>query len=443
MSWPGDGRPGGQVPVHEPGGPAPVSGQSDQSPSSLTIRALHAGDDLDAELDLRHRAFGPINDGDRDLMLAELRAWIADSRLYGVWDGANLVGAAMFHDLRQWWHGRTLPMAGVGGVKVAPEARGRGVGKALMTALLGVLAERSYPLAVLYPATAHIYRSLGWEFAGGNYRAVVPGRSLVSLLPPDPALGAAPADSGPAEPSALRRAGPADADEVISVLGAVYAGGRDCGPCTFDAASMRHWLADPEIFGYLAADGFLAYGWRGSDHEIMVHVLQAGSARTARALWGIVASHATVTETVHACLGPDDPISWLTREPDVRLRQRHTWMLRVLDAKAAIAGRGFPAVAQIRVPLRLTDPQLPANAGLHTLTVTGGQGYLFPAETGRPSGSESVPPVTLGPRGFAALFAGVPLVTLRRAGLALGGDSAADAALDCAFAARPYLLDYF
>ncbi len=47
------------------------------------------------------------------------------------------MAAAAFHDMRQWWHGRALPMAGVGGVKVAPEQRGRGVGRALMTELLG------------------------------------------------------------------------------------------------------------------------------------------------------------------------------------------------------------------------------------------------------------------------------------------------------------------
>jgi hypothetical protein len=49
----------------------------------------------------------------------------------------------------------------------------------------------------------------------------------------------------------------------------------------------------------------------------------------------------------------------------------------------------------------------------------------------------------LGPRGFAAMFAGVPMATLRLAGLAAGGDQGTDEALDTAFAGRPYLLDYF
>src|SRR5215470_11652668 len=146
-----------------------------RSGRALTIRPLRPDDDLDAELDLRHRAFGPMN-RDHDVWLAELRALIGAEAAIGAWDGEALVGSARLHDMRQWWGGLALPMAGVGGVKVAPEVRGRGVGKALMTELLAIMSQRGYPLSVLYPATARLYRSLGWEFAGGSYQATVPGR---------------------------------------------------------------------------------------------------------------------------------------------------------------------------------------------------------------------------------------------------------------------------
>ncbi len=421
------------------------------SQPELTIRLMRADDDVDAELDLRHRSFGPMDEADREFWAAEVRGCIEGGRQFGVWDDGRLVGAARYYDMRQFWHGRAVPMAGVGGVKVAPEARGRGVGRALMIALLDAMAERGYALSALYPATAHLYRSLGWEMAGGHYRAEVPGRSLGSLLPPDPRI---PAAAGPGQapagmpggepPPAVRRAGPQDAEEVIAVLTAVHAGARDCGPATLDPGSVRRWLAGPHLFSYLAPDGFLGYGWHGgSDHEIMVHVLAAGSAPTARALWGIVASHASVTHTVHAVVGPDDPVGWLTREPDVRLRLHKRWMLRVLDPAAAISGRGFLAAADARVVLRLADDQRPAGAGLHTLTVRDGQGSLLPGLTERSAGSPAADPVRLGARGFAALYAGVPMATLRVAGLASGGDRATDEALDSLFASHPHLLDYF
>jgi GNAT superfamily N-acetyltransferase len=402
---------------------------------------MRADDDLDAELDLRHRSFGPMNGADREYWREEMLGCIADGRQFGAWDHGRLVGAARYHDMRQYWHGRPVPMAGVGGVKVAPEVRGRGVGRAMMRTLLGAMADRGYPLSALYPATAQIYRSLGWEMAGGHYRAEIPGRSLLALLPPDPEVQAPPPGPAPAAP-AVRRAGPDDADAVIAVLDTIHAAARDCGPATRDPASVRRWLSDPGLFCYLAPDGFLGYGWHGGgDKEIMIRVLAAGSPQTARALWGIVASHASVTRVVHAILGPSDPVSWLTREPDVSLRRHWHWMLRVLDPAAAVSGRGFPPTAHASVPLQLADPDLPGNAGLYTFMVQDGAGSLMRGMPGRTDASRAEP-VVLGPRGFAALYAGAPMATLRAAGLAVGG-TVHDGPLDASFSAHPFMPDYF
>jgi predicted acetyltransferase len=396
------------------------------------VRPLRSGDDLEAQLDLARRAFGPFDDAPG--RLAAVEAAVSDGRYYAAFAGPRTVAGAGFHDMRQWWHGRPVPMAGVGGVMVAPEERGRGVGSALMTELLQVIASRGYPLSVLYPATAPIYRSLGWELAGRLYRAVIPARSLASLSPAD-----VPAQS----PPRLRPAGPSDAEHVIAVIGAVHKSARHCGPATRDQASVQRWLSDESLFCYLAADGFLAYGWHDGNREIVVYSALAESAPTTRAIWSIVGSHSSIAERVLALVAPDDPVGWLTREPDVGLAEHEPWMLRVVDAAAAVSGRGFPAAAELVVTLRLDDAQLPGNAGVWTLRVGGGQGSLQRFITdGRAPGSPPGP-VRLGARGFAALYAGVPMATLRGAGLAAGGDAGADEALDCAFAASAFMLDDF
>jgi predicted acetyltransferase len=62
----------------------------------------------------------------------------------------------MFFDLRQWWCGRAVPIAGVGSVRVAPEDRGRGFGRAIMAGILNEIAARGFPLSALSPATTPI-----------------------------------------------------------------------------------------------------------------------------------------------------------------------------------------------------------------------------------------------------------------------------------------------
>jgi predicted N-acetyltransferase YhbS len=418
----------------------PVTGRGPQ------IRELGEDDDLEEELDLRHRSFGPMPDSERARWLDDLRASVDAGQIFGAFDGTGLIGTARFHDMRQWWHGRSQPMAGVAGVKIAPEHRGRGVGKALMTELLGVIADRGYPVSVLFPSTGQIYRSLGWEVAGALFRTVLPTLSLASLLAPDTTLQQQELpprpQPQPQELPPLRRAGPDDAAEVIAVLGRAHELARDCGPDTRDVASVRRWLSDSSVLAYLAPDGFLAYGWHGGDREILVRLAVASSAETTRALWGIVASHATMAKTVRAYLDPRDPIRWLTREPEVEVNLHETWMLRVVDAPAAIAARGFPVAADLTVPLRVTDANRPANSGLWRLEVSGGQGTLTPFKTASSPRLPPAAPVALGARGLAALYAGTPLAALRRAGLAAEGDRHDDA-LDCAFAGPAFMIDHF
>jgi predicted acetyltransferase len=397
--------------------------------ADIIVRPLTADDSHAEHLDLSIRAFGPH---DEALLRAIADPAITQGRALGAFDGDRMVGVALFNDLRQWWAGRVVPMAGVSGVTVAPEYRGRGVGRGLMTALASLIAERGYPLSVLYPATMPIYRQLGWELAGARYEARLPARSLLGLPRPD----------GPMPD--IRRPGPDDAAEVLAVIGVAHERAGDCGPVTWDERAVRGWLtapgryADGDKYAFLAPDGFAAYRWRGN-HTIYVDRVLAATPETTLALWSVIASHSSVADTVITQVAPRDPLWWLLREQDAEVSERDPWMLRLVDAPAAIAARGFRGV-DIDVLLDITDEQLPHNHGRWKLTVrSSGEAHL--ARTG--GGASAVPPIALGARGLAALYAGTPVSTLRRAGLASGGTPESDAALDSAFAAAPFMLDGF
>ena len=293
---------------------------------------------------------------------------------------------------------------------------------------------------MLYPATTPIYRSLGWEMAGGEYHVSLPARSLRSLLAPDISRNTAGTladdQAGGLHAAPFRRATPGDADRRHRGRGPRCTNWPGpTGRTRRDETSVAAWLADPNRYAYLAPDGFLAYRW-GRGHEIKVERIVAATERTVRELWSIVASHSSTADTVSARVGPDDPLFWLTREPDPSIRYRDQWMLRLVDVQAAIAGRGFPASVQLSLPLFVQDDARDANAGLWELSVTGGRGTLV-------RHPEATRPLTIGARGLAALYGGAPMATLRQAGLATGGDPVADSELDGAFGGASYLLDNF
>jgi predicted acetyltransferase len=405
--------------------------------TDVRIRPVTPDDDFDAQLDLGQRAFGVYPAQHRASWLHAARLRAGQGMFLGAFAGETPVGAAMVHDMRQYWLGRPVGCAGVAAVKVAPEHRGRGIGRRLMTELLQLIAARGYPLSALYPATMPIYRSLGWELAGAKHQFTIPARSLPALREPD-----AEARGGGAghRDVAIRRAGPADAARVIGIIGASHRAARDCGPVTWDEASAAEWLGREGLYTYLAGDaaddGFAAYEWAGRD--LWVERVHARTAQALRALWSVIASHSANAGHVTGLTAPSDPFWWLTRERDATITRRAMWMLRVVDLPAAIAARGFPAAVTASVPLEIRDAARPANAGSWQLTVAEGAGTLTPNGTVPPRD-----PLTLGPRGVAALYAGIPLTALRLAGLAAGGSPDADAALDAAFAATPYMLDEF
>ena len=357
-----------------------------------------------------------------------------------------------------------MPMAGVAGVKVAPEERGRGVGTAMMAAVLEQISDRGFPVSVLFPTTAPLYRAAGWELAGRRYEAVLEARSLLALASPDRLIAGG---VGPAahEAPKVRRATPADGAAIVEVEGLVHEQLRSCGPDTREPWMVADRLDDEDRFAYLADDGFLSYRWADEGDEIVVDELIAASPATARAWWQILASHATMASRIRACVAPDDPVTWLTRDPDAEIRQTEAWMLRVVDGPAAIAARGYPSGAAVSVRVDLVDAARPANSGRWALEVSAGAGSLTRLADLPPALDSPVPdslqpgspvpdsPVLgstapdsdvlrLGARGFAALFAGVPVSTLRLAGLAAGG-AAADDALGAAFCGPAFTVDRF
>ena len=377
-------------------------------------------DQLDTVLDIRNRSFGHSP-------ASELEQWrkgageMIDGRRYvGVYDGDRVVAVARIRDFRHWWLGRSVPMAGIAGVVVAPEYRGRGVGSRLMRGVLERSRELGAPLSALYPATVPVYRHLGYEFGGGRYRFSFPAGELRLLGAKD---------------VAVRRGGPEDAELLLDLVAAVRGANRESGMLGWPVSDVREWLEDEKTFCYVAEDGFVVYAWDGSD--LRVDEIVAGSEQTLRALWATVGSGSSIARSVHAYVGPQDPVHLLLGTEADLAAQVQRWMLRLVDAPAAFAARGWAPGAELELPLHIDDPELPGNAGTWSLRVaTDG------AELLRAGGDSDA--LRLNARGLAALYAGTPLATLRRTGIASGGSADDDARVDAAFAGpTPYMLDYF
>ena len=385
----------------------------------LMTRDLTA-DDLDAAFDVRSRSFGRLSPSLREWWIGVQRVSIQEHRSIGAFDGERLVAHARVHSYEQFWGGRPMPMGGVAGVVVAPDARGRGVGTHLMTAVAQRSLELGDLVSALYPATIPIYRALGWEVAGAQHRISLSAQSLRNLGGKDvPLRTATESDVGPFRRTLYER----------------YGAQRANGPRLPSESEAREQLTDDGMMSYVTDGGHVVFEW--SNEDLVVSYLSAVTPEIARALWSVVGSGSSIVKNVVAYVAPDDPVHLLLPEEVAHETHLKRWMLRVLDVPKAIAARGFSPAVTGSAAVALQDPQLPANNGSWQLEVSAGRAELIASKTTKAS-------LLLGPNGFAGLYAGTPVYALRAAGLASGGEPVGDALLDAAFAGpAAYLLEYF
>lgn len=385
---------------------------------TLEFRALSESD-LEAMLRVRVRAFGPMSADGARRWEAVNRELVADGRLFGVFDGTTMAGCGKARGFQQVWNGRTVPMAGMAGITVLPEFRGRGVGTLLMRGLAKESVARGEPISALYPATVPVYRKLGWELVAAQSRYALPAHQLRVL-------------GGSAKVEPLTAADAGTARELVSDAAAAD---RASGLILWDEDRWRRTLEDPDVFAYHCPGGLVVYGWDGSD--LSVELLWGATEEAVRSLWSVVGSGSSVAPTVRAYLGPDDPLFWLLPEEAHHEVGRHGWMLRVLDVESALEARGYAPGPPAELRVQVEDPESGANTGRFVVHVEAGRASV--ARAGGPD-----PHVRVGARGLAGLYAGRPAATLRRAGL-LDVTSPADEQLaDRVFAtATPYLTEYF
>ncbi|WP_112730257.1 GNAT family N-acetyltransferase, partial [Micromonospora noduli] len=260
-------------------------------PDPVHVRELST-DDLDAAWELGRIAFGSAAERHASTTVA-----VPGMSRYGAFDDAGrLVGKAvdLHHD--QWWSGRAVSAADVAGVAVAPEARGRGVARAMLTGLLRGAYERGAAVSALYPTVAGPYRACGWE-AAGVLRTVDLATAALPRHRPSPdltvragAVADLPAVADLYERVARHRNG------MLTRRGELYDFFAADRGLPGDGVTLVE--ADGELVGYATWQRGRGYG---SDSVLTVDEALAVTAEAARELVGGLGSWASVAPALRPC----------------------------------------------------------------------------------------------------------------------------------------------
>ncbi len=356
-------------------------------------------------------------------------------RKHGAFANDRLVATTHVHAFGQFFGGRSVPMGGVGDVAVAPEHRGKGLARRLMTEALQAMRARGEVISALFPATTTLYRGVGYELAGAAVWHQVSPRVLRDLRGPT-GLETRRIEKGD-DPAGIRGCYERVAPEINGWLD------RDDRrwQSLWDWWHSGHYVCaceNPagEVEAYLAYRHEPTPPGAVGDYGLRVEQIVAATPEGLRAVWWTLASSASLVDAVTFAASPEDALLLLMPEQRIAVRGQVRWMLRIIDAPAAMTARGYPPSLKIEVPLAIQDAILADNSGDWTLQVAEGEGRLEPGGRGGPR---------LGIGALSSLYTGwASTATLSRAGLLEGGSAIQLRALDAAFAGpTPWMMEEF
>jgi predicted acetyltransferase len=308
--------------------------------------------------------------------------------------GEEIAGGLAIYFMGQWFGGKSMPLAGIAAVGVAPEFRGTGVAFELVARTLRELRESGIPLSALYASTQHLYRRVGYEQAGTRCQFMLPTRSIgtedrsLPLSAVDPARHEVFHDLY--RKRAMRSAGNLDRSQAI-----------------WERMVSPHPGADPEelMHAYITGEegrpeGYVVFTQsdREGGYDLAVRDLVALTPNAARRLLTFFADHRSLAREL-VWWGPlSDPLACLFPEQDYRVKQVQRWMMRIVDVPKALGMRGYPEdIQEAELHLEVWDDVLPENQGPWVLRVADGQGAVTAGGRGE---------LKLAVSGLATLYSG-------------------------------------
>ncbi|MGZ4676567.1 MAG: GNAT family N-acetyltransferase [Acidimicrobiia bacterium] len=331
-------------------------------------------DDLDQYFDVRAQSFG-IEGSNRVEWRALLDA-VPEAPAFGAFAGSRLLGALRVLPAAQYLLGRSVPMGGLAGVVVRPEARGLGVARSLMATSLTWMHAEGIVVSSLHPASTRVYRSMGWEIAGRAGSATVGADRLAAIRGERAGAVEALTDADHDAVRACHHAVSEHRHGAIDRSHAFWAlhehGGRQ------DGAFLYGVRAGGTLAGYVA---YTQHPRRDWGYSLTVDDFAALDRATAVALWHFIGAHSFQVRQVRVPLFLVPELVLLLDEQHVSTEAENRWMHRIVDLPGAMAARGFSPALKGSVTVEVTDPWAGGTAGAWRLEVADGTGAAERVET--------------------------------------------------------------
>jgi predicted acetyltransferase len=285
----------------------------------------------------------------------------------------RVVATAAESPFTQWFGGNALACSGVWGVATEPERRGAGLASACLGTLMDDARRGGTPVTALFPAVIEPYRRLGYELAGtyDEFRVALDALPAVETH-----------DLPTVELAEVER----DQDAIMACYTRWLA--RRNGTIEPDAPFWRARLIerpwdewhravvardDGTITGFAIftrvpdTSGHLSFGF-----GLKCTMFVAEDDRALRALIGYASGYRGLGRWLGWSGPPNDPMTLLAGTQAVTVGDRYRWMMRILDVRGALEGRGYPPI-DAEATIAIEDRRYAENTGVWHVRLSAGE----------------------------------------------------------------------
>ncbi|HEV2527115.1 MAG TPA: GNAT family N-acetyltransferase [Thermomicrobiales bacterium] len=281
--------------------------------------------------------------------------------------GDRVVGGAVVTPAGQWFGGRCVPSALIGGVAVAPEDRGGGAGTAMVADYLRAARDAGCAISALYPATYGLYRRTGYGEAGDMIRHELSTAALAGARPSVDGTTVREHDGDETLLRDLYRRYAARSAGLLERLDQHWSGRiRATGTQALHAFVAER---DGEAVGYVTFTQRREPAGRLADIRDFVP-LDRGAARALLAFFG---GHQHNLARIQFWGSPNDPRLLDEHQTGRRVVGTEPWMLRIVNLPAALVRRGYNPVVTTTLHLDHHDDLMPDNTGRWIVRVADGR----------------------------------------------------------------------
>ena len=276
----------------------------------------------------------------------------------------RVVGGLAIYNMGQWFGGKTVPMAGIAAVGVAPEYRGQGVANRLLKQTIRELHSQQIPISSLYPATQVPYRQVGYEQGGSLSQWKLPTASLQ--------LKERTLVMNPIEDLEQHIF-----EDIYRQQARLNNGNLDRNQAIWQTVLKSS--EKEKLYAYLIGsisqpEGYVIFTQQ--QEQICIRDWALLTATAAKRVWTFLGDHRSQIKEVTWWGSPVNPFLLLLPEQSGIVEKQENWMLRIIDLSMALEQRGYPPQLSAELHLKIEDDLLPANNGKFCLQVSQGKGKV-------------------------------------------------------------------